>query len=221
MRWKKQNDGRGADMHFRLRIETNGAAFCEDCSWELSGILQGLAGDLQSFDETAGKLRDINGNTCGAWEIVGDDDEGDSGCTCGEAYNLRLPHRNRCEYCTGRPADSYDKQAAVAADLRASATAALAKLRALRGEEPYELDDPIATAPTGVDDPSQWEEAAVHPTDAAIDELNAAVNPTGVDDGVFTGVVCTVCAKRWYPAESDWEGHKSGRCPDCNGGLGL
>jgi len=57
---------------FTIKIETDNAAFeGSGCGRELSRILARLAAEIKDADTRAdsGKLRDINGNTVGSWEL--------------------------------------------------------------------------------------------------------------------------------------------------------
>lgn len=60
---------------FTLTIQTDGAAF-EDPGRELARILRHLARELPILacpivpGDVDGKLRDVNGNTCGRWELT-------------------------------------------------------------------------------------------------------------------------------------------------------
>ncbi len=60
---------------FQLEIETNGAAFEDDCPAELARLLRELAERIESIvrhnalGEYSGGLRDLNGNTVAHWSI--------------------------------------------------------------------------------------------------------------------------------------------------------
>jgi hypothetical protein len=65
-------------MKFTLTIDCDGAAFGEDGdpSHEIRRILKRLVvGDNgPRYDNTAGTVRDSNGNTVGAWWVIVEDD---------------------------------------------------------------------------------------------------------------------------------------------------
>lgn len=62
-------------MHVTIEIEGRGDAFADDAGWEVARILRELAErvtnnlDLNA-DGVAVPLRDVNGNTCGAWMVT-------------------------------------------------------------------------------------------------------------------------------------------------------
>lgn len=57
-------------MQFSMTVEMDNAAFDADSRGELARILRRAARDLDDdVTATAGRMRDINGNTVGSWEI--------------------------------------------------------------------------------------------------------------------------------------------------------
>lgn len=67
-------------QHFTLKLETGNAAFDDAAPAEIARILRDTAARIEFKGDTGGKLRDINGNTVGEWELADaiepeDDDE--------------------------------------------------------------------------------------------------------------------------------------------------
>lgn len=56
---------------FKLTIKTDNAAFTDDPDAEVARILRAAADRVEN-GEMPGALRDINGNTVGRFELVGD-----------------------------------------------------------------------------------------------------------------------------------------------------
>ena len=60
---------------FKLTIETNSAAFEDDCPDEIGRILRDLADKIENtcrpgaLGEYSGGVRDLNGNTTGHWSL--------------------------------------------------------------------------------------------------------------------------------------------------------
>jgi hypothetical protein len=66
-------------MRFTLEIQSRGAAFEDDATYELARILRSVADSLEAYGPTSATgaeyaVRDINGNTCGRYALTTEED---------------------------------------------------------------------------------------------------------------------------------------------------
>tara|TARA_R110000803_G_scaffold25281_4_gene60384 strand:- start:1196 stop:1360 length:165 start_codon:yes stop_codon:yes gene_type:complete len=51
-------------------METSNAAFDDgNKHWEINRILKGIVQEIENMNHSGGRIRDINGNTIGSWDI--------------------------------------------------------------------------------------------------------------------------------------------------------